>query len=275
MRGDDRNISELVPAFIEGEMWIAMIILLAAAALTSQPPAVDVLAERASALEVLQVFLPKFPQFVPPPHQEMLMRASSSFDPLALPSVLDRIQSDFNHNVSGLIVVVAGICAMLDRVGRVRFARHWPLFFLLLAVFLILLGEPKGWPLGNEGFWQTLVIPEVLQHRVATLLVAGLALFEWRVLSGELTPTRRHFAFPIMCLTGGALLLTHSHTVFAIKSAFLIEVSHNAMGLLAVGIGVGRWLDLRLPEPKNPIPGFLWTACLILLGFVLLFYREV
>jgi putative copper resistance protein D len=146
---------------------------------------------------------------------------------------------------------------------------------LLLSFFLILFGEPNGWPLGNEGFWETLIIPGVLQHRLATLLVAGLALFEWRVRVEGLTYTHWRFAFPLLCLAGGALLLTHSHTVFAVKSEFLIEASHNAIGFLAVEMGIGRWLELRLPKPVNRLPGLLWTACLMLVGFVLLFYREV
>ncbi len=69
----------------------------------------------------------------------------------------------------------------------------------------------------------------------------------------------------------GKLRPTHFHSVFAIKSQFLIEVSHNAIGILAVGVGVGRWLDIRLPSPANRIPAILWTVCVILIGFVLLF----
>jgi len=274
-RGDLHEVSRRAPALIEAEMWTAIVILFAAAALTSQPPAVDVLAERASPTDVWHVFLPKLPQLVPPPRQEMLAHAASSFDSSALPGALDKMQSNFNHNTAGLLVLITGICAMLDRAGRVRFVRHWPLLFLLLALFLILFGEPNGWPLGKEGFWETLIIPDVLQHRLATLLVVGLALFEWRVRVGGLTHTHWRFAFPLLCLAGGALLLTHSHTAFAVKSEFLIEASHNAIGFLAVEMGIGRWLELRLPKPVNRLPGLLWTACLMLVGFVLLFYREV
>lgn len=270
--GDASGLSERAPAMIEAEMFIAMIILSAAAALTSQPPAVDQLAERASPVEVLQVFSPKRPQLVPPPPQEILTQATSSFDFLTSPAPHDKVQSNFKHNVSGLLVVFIGIFAMLDRVGKVRFARHWPLLFVLLALFIPLFTEPTGF--GNEGFWETLIIPEVLQHRLATLLVAGLGLFEWFVRTGRLAQTRWRFVFPLLCLAGSALMLTHSHNVFAVKSAFLIEISHNAIGILAVGVGVGRWLEVRLPKPSNRLPGFLWTACVILVGFVLFFYRE-
>jgi putative copper resistance protein D len=152
--------------------------------------------------------------------------------------------------------------------------RHWPLLFLLLAIFMLIIAEPNGWPLGTEGFWETMVVPGVIQHRLATFLVGGLALLEWRVQVGALAETRWRFAFPLLCLTGEALLLTHSHSVFAIKWAFLIEVSHNAIGLLAVLIGVGRWLELRLPSPVNRYPAFLWPVFMMLVGLVLVFYRE-
>ncbi|HAM51867.1 MAG TPA: copper resistance protein CopD [Nitrospiraceae bacterium] len=273
-RSDGNDVSKRAPALIEAEMYIAMVILLAAATLSSQPPAVDVLAERASPMEVLQVFSPKLPQLTPPPHQEMLAHAASSFDLLALPSTLDKIQSNFNHNICGLLLLIIGIFAMLARSGKLRFVRHWPLLFLLLALFILLVGEPAGWPFGTEGFWETLVIPEVLQHRLAALLVASLGLFEWRVRTRDLAHTRWCFAFPLLCLAGGALLLIGSHTALEVKSAFLNEVSHNAIGFLAVGMGVGRWLELRLTRPANRLPGLLWIACMVLVSFVLLFYRE-
>ena len=161
---------------------------------------------------------------------------------------------------------------MLDRVGKVRIARHWPLLFVLLALFIPLFTEPTGF--GNEGFWETLIIPEVLQHRLATVLVAVLGLFEWCVRTGRLTQARWSLVFPWLSLAGGALMLTHTHNVFAVKSAFLIEISHNAIGILAVGVGVGRWLEIRLPKQTSPLPAFLWTACLTLVGFILFFYRE-
>jgi len=270
--GDASALSERAPVLIEGEVFIAMIILSAAAALTSQPPAVNQLADRASPIEVLQVFSPKLPQLVPPLPQAIPTPATSSFDFLASPAPHDKIQSNFKHNVSGLLVVIIGFCAMLDRVGKVRIARHWPLLLVLLALFIPLFTEPTGF--GNEGFWETLMIPEVLQHRLATVLVAVLGLFEWCVRTGRFTQVRWSLVFPWLSLVGSALMLTHTHNVFAIKSAFLIEISHNAIGILAVGAGVGRWLEIRLPKQTSRLPAFLWTACLTLVGFILFFYSE-
>jgi putative copper resistance protein D len=259
-----------VASRLEGEAAIVLVTLLAAAALTSQPPAVDV-ADRPGPLEVAATFAPKRPQLVPAPWRELQETAASSLDPFAAPSALDRVQSNFNHNVSGVIVLLAAAVALLGRVARARIARHWPLLLLPLAAFLLAFAEPNGWPFGAEGFFETLRSPAVLLHRAATGLVLALALFEWRVQAGGLGATRWRYAFPILCFVGGALLLTHSHSVLAARWAFLIEVSHDAIGLLAVLIGVSRWLELRSGHERRALA---WPALMTLVGLVLLFYRE-
>ncbi|HWU40638.1 MAG TPA: CopD family protein, partial [Candidatus Acidoferrum sp.] len=83
--GDASGLSERAPVLIEAEVFIVMIILSAAAALTSQPPAVDQVADRPSPREILKVFSPKLPQLVPPPPQEISARATSSFEFLTSP----------------------------------------------------------------------------------------------------------------------------------------------------------------------------------------------
>jgi putative copper resistance protein D len=78
----------------------------------------------------------------------------------------------------------------------------------------------------------------------------------------------------VLCAVGGGLLLTHSHAMFNIKAEFLSEVAHTPLGILGVFIAGGRWLELRLPAPDNRLPGRMWPACMMLLGLVLVFYRE-
>ncbi|HEY4743081.1 MAG TPA: CopD family protein [Desulfuromonadaceae bacterium] len=273
--GSQAEVTRRLPAFVELEAAIGAVILMAAAALTGQPPAIDVLAERASTSEVLWVFAPKMPQWTPAPMAEMLAIAPSALDPFAIPTALGKIQSNFNHNMSGIFVILLGVGALLDRVTAKRWLRHWPLLFLPFALFLLIVAEPTGWPLGPEGFWATLVAPDVLTHRMATLLVVGLGLFQWRVRTGMLDANRWRYTFPLLCGIGGALLLTHSHTVFALKWAFLIEVSHNAIGVLAVMMGAWGWLEQRLDGRESRIAGLAWPVCFTLVGVVLLFYREL
>ena len=273
-RGETHGIQETVPALVEVEAALILIALLSAVSLTTLPPAVDIAGQRATLAQVVGVFSPHWPQLVPPPRSGAITTYTSPLDTFASPTDGDRWQSNFNHNVAGLLVLLIAVVAILDRTGRVGWARHWPLLFLGLAVFLFLYASPEAWPIGREGFWGQLVVPTVLQHRLATPLVILLALFEWRVQVGGLGGTRWRFGFPILAVVGGALLLTHTHTGFPTREAFLIEVSHNLLGLLAVLVGAGRWLELRLQGAPGRLGGIVWRTCLMGIGFVLLFYRE-
>lgn len=274
LTGDKKELLRRVPAFAEVEAMVGIVVLMAAAALTGQPPAIDVPGQQAAPAEVTGVFAPKMPRLTPPPYKEMLANAQSSLNPYAQPRMLDKIQSDFNHNIAGILVILIGLGALLHQCLRKRWTRHWPLLFLPLALFLLIIGEPTGWPLGTEPFWKTLVSPEVLQHRLATMIVTVLGLMEWRVQAGSLSATRWRYGFPLLCFVGGALLLTHTHSVFAIKRVFLIEATHNAIGVLAVMLGAAGWMEMRLPGREGRIAGIIWPICLTLVGVVLLFYRE-
>jgi len=270
LRGDRSAADARVPPRLEAEMGAVLAALLAAAALTSQPPAADV-RERPSPREVAAAFAPKRPQLVPPPHAAMVAGAAASLDPYATPGALDRVQSNFNHNVAGLLLLLAAAAAFAGRRAGAGVGRHWPLALLPLGLFVLALAEPNGWPFGTEGFFETLLAPSVLVHRAATALVLALALLEWRVQAGSLGATRWRFLFPLLCAAGGALLLTHSHALLPSRWAFLTEITHDAIGLLAVFMGVARWLELRRGDGRRSLA---WPACMALIGLVLVFYRE-
>ena len=127
---------------------------------------------------------------------------------------------------------------------------------------------------GPAGFWESMALPDVLQHRLVVLLVIGLGLFEWLVRIGALARPGWRLVFPILCAVGGGLLLTHSHAMFNLKGEFLAEVSHAPMGILAVFMGWGRWLELRLPDGDRALPGWVWSVALLVIGGILLVYRE-
>jgi len=44
--------------------------------------------------------------------------------------------------------------------------------------------------------------------------------------------------------------------------------------VLAMLVGWGRWLELRLPPDERQLPGRVWSVCLALVGVMLLLYRE-
>jgi putative copper resistance protein D len=255
--------------FVEVELGLGLTVLGAAASLTSLPPAVDVVADRATFAEVGGRFVPRWPTLRSPALTELPIE-----DRQAPRTDADRKWSEYNHHWSGLFVLAMGVLALLHRTGRAGWARHWPLIFLGLAVFLFLRSDPGSWPLGPVGFWESMLFPEVLQHRVFILLVIAFGIFEWMVRTGRLASPACALVFPLLCAVGGALLLTHSHSSLNLKSEFLIEVTHAPLGILGLAVGWARWLELRLTPGEDHLPGRMWAGALVAVGLLLVFYRE-
>jgi putative copper resistance protein D len=255
--------------FVEVELGLGITVLFAAASLTSLPPAVDVVADRATLAEVAHVFTPRMPSFTSSKLSDMPLD-----DRLAPRTDADRQWSEFNHHVAGAFVLLMGMLAILSRVGWAPWARHWPLVFFGLAAFLLVRNDPGSWPLGPEGFWEGMKYSEVVQHRIFVVLVLGFGTFEWMVRTGRIRSARAALVFPILCSVGGALLLTHSHASLNLKAEYLIEVTHAPLGVLAMLVGWGRWLELRLPLEERRLPGRVWSVGLALVGVMLLLYRE-
>jgi putative copper resistance protein D len=289
--GDLSGLARL-QRFAEAEVGIGFTVILAAASLTSQPPAAD-LAPRdlVSLSEIEARMTPRPPHLVPPSAREMLppaLRGTAagasardlasylSFVPgqaVEPPTPGEIALSEFNHNVSGLVVLLAGLLALAARAGW-RWARNWPLAFLALAVFLFLLADAEYWPLGPVPFWRGFLVAEALQHRLAVLLIVAFAFYERRVQTGRATRPATALVFPFVCFLGGALLLTHSHSLNNPKDELLVELSHASIAILGVAAGWSRWLELRLPDGPRRALSWVWPICFILVGALLLDYRE-
>jgi len=256
--------------FVEVEFGLALTVLFAAASLTSLPPAVDVVTDRATAAEVATRFMPRWPTLSSPPISELPVA-----DPAAPRTDADRAWSEYNHHISGLFVLAMGTLALVhvSGAGR-RWASHWPLIFLGLAGFMLVRNDPGAWPLGPLGFWASMAEPSVLQHRVFVLLTVIFGIFEWTIRTGRLRAPRYALVFPLLCAGGGGLLLTHSHASLNIKSEFLLEITHVPLAVLGLLIGWSRWLELRLAAPDDRLPAWLWSVSLALVGVVLILYRE-
>jgi len=278
--------------FAEAELGIGFTVILAAASLTSQPPAVDLAARDLVSLpEIAARMAPRPPRLVPPAANERLspalQKAAASSEGSALDTYMSYVPgqlpepptpgeialSEFNHNVSGLAVLLAGLLAFAARAGW-RWARNWPLAFLALAVFLFLLADAEYWPLGPVPFWRGFLVAEALQHRLAVLLIVAFAFYERRVQTGSATSPATALVFPFVCFLGGALLLTHSHSLNNPKNELLVELSHASIAILGVAAGWSRWLELRLPDGPRRALSWVWPVCFVLVGFLLLDYRE-
>ncbi len=258
-----------LPRFVEVEFGLGVTVMLVAASLTSLPVAADIGKDRATVAEIWARMAPRWPAFTTPALADMPVD-----DRDAPRTDADREWSEYNHHVAGLFVLAMGVLAILYGTGHARWARHWPLVFLGLAAFLFVRDDPGAWPIGPQGFWESMQYPEVLQHRTFVLLVIAFGIFEWMVRSGRLRATAFALVFPLLCAFGGALLFTHSHGTTNLKEEFLTEMTHTPLALLGMAVGWGRWLELRLPACDRAIPARVWEWSLALVGVVLLLYRE-
>jgi putative copper resistance protein D len=279
--------------FAEVEIGIGITLFFAAAGLTSAPPAVDLLQDRVTWQQVVERNTPAWPRLTSPDHDTLALpalqakldaEATGQAAPAARAFVpgsgtfpernaADIAWSEYNHHWAGIFVLAIGLLALADRAG-LRLARHWPLLFLVMAGFLFVRSDPEVWPIGENGFWESLRDVEVLQHKLLVLIVAVFGLFEWRV---RLSGTRRGwtpYVFPIVCAAGGAALLTHSHNISNIKDQLLIEITHTPLALFGIAAGWARWLELRLDGRGARLAGWTWPVCFILVGLTLLDYRE-
>ncbi len=291
-RGNATKVVRL-KRFAEAEIGIGLSLFFAAASLTSVPPAVDLANDRVTVHEIVERNTPRMPRLVSPDHDALTLPAlqakldaeaalqaakpSAAFIPgsgeIPPRNAEDVAWSEYNHHWSGIFVVIIGLLALLNRAGFGP-ARHWPLVFLALAAFLFVRSDPEVWPLGQIGFFESLRDVEVLQHRFFVLLIIIFGLFEWRVRAFGWGNRGAALVFPLVTAIGGAALLTHSHAIANIKDQLLIELTHTPLALAGIAAGWARWLEIRLDPPENRVAGWVWPACFVLVGAILLIYRE-
>jgi putative copper resistance protein D len=271
------RLFQRIPSYVEVETLLLTAILVAAVSLSTQPPAIDVSDQHATWAEVYEAFRPKIPRLTSPSYAEAVAefssRASTGTDVTA---GVGTHWSDYNHNVSGLFVVSMALLGLMSQTRWTPWARHWPLGFIALGVFIVLRSDAQdSWPFGHMGFWEGLFSNDaILLHRLEALIACTLGLVEWRARVDARRNTPLAFIIPLLCAGGGLLLLGHRHAGFQLKEEFLVQITHNAIGMLAVIMACGRWLELRLTPPAGRLGGSVFMAALLVAGLILLFYRE-
>jgi putative copper resistance protein D len=285
--GNPYALNNRVPYYIEAETFVLITLLFTAASLASQPPAIDISALTASWHEVLNTFNPQIPQTSSPSHVALIAGEAGRVAIIdQVPSMAATKWSNYNHNIAGIFLTTMSFFAMLSYIKHLPsffsafdkylpLTRYWPLGFVGLGIFLFFRSDAESWPLGPISFWDsTFNNGEVLQHRIATLLVFVLGLFELSARMTKNPNSKLPFVFPLLAAFGGLMLLTHSHVGFQAKSAFLIQVGHTTMGIFSLILACGRWLELKLDKPGKDFAGFISVAALFQIGIILMFYRE-
>jgi len=291
--GKNEGVMPRLRRLVEAEVGIGITVILTAASLTSQPPAVDQPGDTVSPQQIAARLKPVWPRLGYP--QAVLaenaafaqgkgespsaqpVRAAYDIDgvPLTWQRIASSEESESNHHWMGIVVLAMGLLALLARTGKAPWAEYWPLLLIGIAIFIFVRADTESWPVGPQGFWACWLKPEVFQHRAAALVCIGFAFFELRVRRKGQANSPMALVFPLMCAAGGALLLTHSHPITSVKENLLIELSHVPMGVFAVFAGWARWLELRLPAEDRAISAWIWPVCFVLIGAGLLNYREI
>jgi putative copper resistance protein D len=291
LKTGNRTLMLRLRSMTEVEIGLGITAILAAASLTSQPPGVDLVKDRVNWPTIEARMAPNWPRMTTPPlstlspsmreewkrQHPVASDAARTYVPgqFYTPSTDGDIAwSEYNHHWAGAVVLLLGALAMLSRFESMRWARYWPVAFVGLATFLLLRADPENWPLGPSGFWESFSVPDVAQHRLFVVLILLFAAFEMGVQTGRLSSRKAALVFPLVCAISGALLLTHTHALANVKEELLAELSHVPLALLAVAAGWARWLELRFPKSWSMLPGRVWPVCFVLIGVVLLLYRE-
>ncbi len=274
--GDSFRINSRAPYYVEAETFVLITLLFTAASLASQPPAIDIPNLTASWQEVLNTFTPRIPRTSSPTHEALIAGEAGRIAIVGqVPSEAATAWSDYNHNIAGIFLTIMSLFAMLSYRKGFEWALYWPIGFIGLGIFLFFRSDAETWPLGPIGFWEsTFSNGEVLQHRIATTLVLVLGYYELKARLTKDPNSKLPYFFPILAAFGGLMLLTHSHVGFQAKTAFLIQVGHTLMGVFALILAIGRWLELTLDGRAKQIAGFISVFALFQIGLILLFYQE-
>jgi putative copper resistance protein D len=238
------GVFQRVPYYVEVETLLLIATLAAAVSLASQPPAIDMGDQQATWAELSEVFRPKMPRLSAPSAEAVAAPSSGASTSWGITATVGTPWSDYNHNVSGLFLVIMALTALVSQAGWASWARCWPLGFVALSIFILLHSDARSsWPFG-------------------------------RARLSRKPDARLPYVIPVLCAGGGLLLLGHVHEGLQPKEEFLVQITHNVIGLLAIIMACGRWLELRLMPPAGRLAGVIFMSALLLIGLVLLFYRE-
>jgi hypothetical protein len=194
----------------------------------------------------------------------------------------DKRESEFNHQLAGLFVFLAGLFILFEERMRnrwpaVRYA--WPLCFLLSGIFVFVFSDTELWPFGPKNWWTGVFGNlEVLQHKTFALLLLGVGVIEVRRASGALRAAWSAWVFPALAFAGSVLLLFHvhggkMHGPDAMSAMEHIKMQHFSYAAAGAGIALSKGLsDSRIPA--RGVFRVLWPLMMLALGALLMIYTE-
>lgn len=216
-------------------------------------------------------------------HAGMSMPMDNSMAPAAQAQLLaEKRESEFNHHLAGLFVILGGLFILAEGIVRDRWpwARHaWPVCFLLSGLFVLVWSDTELWPFGPQSWYYGLSHhPEVWQHKTFAILLLVLGVIELQRARGGLKAAWAAWIFPVLAVVGSSLLFFHEHQGGMdgpnhMELMQRIQSEHFSFSIVGFGIGLSR----GLAETRFAWQSFcerLFPALLITLGALLLVYVE-
>ncbi|MBI2455703.1 MAG: hypothetical protein HYV46_06160 [candidate division NC10 bacterium] len=185
--------------------------------------------------------------------------------------------SNFNHNVSGWLVLLMGFAMIVPVVWgaerRSGLNVLWAALALGLAAFILYRSDPTAWPHGVRTLGETLADRETIEHKLSGLIVLGMGTVEWLRVRGTLSHWAWGLIFPWLALTGGTILLFHLHPVSNFNYLGRNNLPHVTEGITAILAGATYLLGV-----SGIMTQWWWrlvpAGLVILMGIQLILYLE-
>ena len=216
-------------------------------------------------------------------HEGMSMPMDSHIDGVAQAEILAyKHESEFNHHLAGLLVLVAGLLILADGSIRHHWAigKHvWPICFLISGIFLLIFSDTELWPFASQSWYYGLTHHmEVLQHKIFAVLLLALGVIELQRARGTLTANWSAWVFPLVATAGSVMLLFHDHRGGMMGPNHMelmhrIQTEHYSFAVTGLGIALSKGLAETQFEWR-PFFERLFPALLVVLGALLLVYVE-
>ena len=216
-------------------------------------------------------------------HEGMSMPMDSHIDVVSQAELLAyKRESEFNHHLAGLLVLIAGLVMLAEGSTRHHgsLAQHvWPICFLVSGIFLLIFSDTELWPFASQSWYYGLTHHmEVLQHKVFGVLLLALGVIELQRGRGTLTARWSGWVFPLVATAGSIMLLFHEHQAGMVGPNHMelmhrIQSEHYRFAVTGLGIALSKGLAETRFEWR-PFFERLFSALLVVLGGLLLVYTE-
>ncbi|HTQ61025.1 MAG TPA: hypothetical protein VMI32_12410 [Candidatus Solibacter sp.] len=203
----------------------------------------------------------------------------------AAKQLADKRESELNHHLAGLFVIVAGIFILAEGslAKRWPLARYvWPMCFLAAGLFLLVFSDTEIWPFGPQTPWYAITHnAEDLQHKTFSIILLALGYVEFQRARGRWKSRWTAWFFPVIGGAGAILLLFHVHSgdmhaPNAMEIMRHIQKEHLWFAVAGFGIVLTNGIA-RLSKPGQKwqhLFRLAWPASLMILGVLLTLYTE-